>query len=174
MINNESIKEELPNKSTLAITYKKENNTNINSLDADLIKKAKSYTTSGEIDLLIFNICKENKAFLTDLNTFNNYFKNCYEHVKIKPFHMKYIFYKYKSKCFNLNLEDILEYCNSDETLGYFYRDSSYRLLIGTDGKLFKHTHLIFFTEENIKRLINSEHILIDCRSLSDIDNNVL
>ena len=75
---------------------------------------------------------------------------------------MKYIFYKYKPKCFNLNLEDILEYCNSDETLGYFCRDSSYRLLIGPDGKLFKHTHLIFFTEENIKRLINSEHILID------------
>ena len=75
MINNESIKEELPNKSALAINNKKENNTNINSLDADLIKKAKSYTTSGEIDLLIFNICKENKAFLTDLNTFNNHFK---------------------------------------------------------------------------------------------------
>ena len=39
MINNEFIKEELPNKSALAINDKKENNTNVNSLDADLKKK---------------------------------------------------------------------------------------------------------------------------------------
>ena len=55
-----------------------------------------------------------------------------------------------------------MEYFNSDETLGYFCRYSSYRILLGPDGKLFKHIHLLFFTEENIKRIFNSEHILID------------
>ena len=55
---------------------------------------------------------------------------------------MKFIFYKYKSTCFNLNLEDILEYCNSGEILGYFCRDSNNRIiLLGPDGKLFKHTY---------------------------------
>ena len=59
---------------------------------------------------LVFSIYKENKVFLTDLNTFNNHFKKCYAQVKIKPYYIKYIFNKYKSKFFNLNLDEILQF----------------------------------------------------------------
>ena len=34
--------------------------------------------------------------------------------------------------------------------------------IINRDNKLFTHCHIVFFTEENIKRIINAEHLLID------------
>ena len=63
----------------------------------------------------------------------------------------------------NLNLEDLFEYCNSVDKIGLFCRDICQKIIITPDKKAFNHSHIIFFSEENIKRLINSEHILIDC-----------
>ena len=61
-------------------------------------------------------------------------------------------------------LDEIYEYCNYIEGLGYFYRSVSRESLSLLDEKkqIIDHSHLIFFTELSIKRLKISENLLID------------
>ena len=59
-------------------------------------------------------------------------------------------------------LDEIYDYCNYIEGLGYFCRSVSRESLLDEKKQIVDHSHLIFFTELSIKRLIISENLLID------------
>ena len=71
--------------------------------------------------------CLRNKKYLVDLNTFNKKFKKYYKNKKftLKPYHLKYLYQKYNKICNNLNLDNLFEYCNTNNDIGIFYRDIS-------------------------------------------------
>ena len=124
----------------------------------------KNCKDSKELDELIFKECLKNKAFLNNLSTFKKQFKNYYSKKKfiIKPYHLEYIYKKFNTLSNNLNLDNLFEYCNSNDIIGLFCRDISINYIFDSKKKIFKHEHIIFFLEESIKRLIVSEYILID------------
>ena len=64
--------------------------------------------------------------------------------------------------CFPSMLDEIYEYCNYIEGLGYFCRSVSRASILDEKKQIIDHSHLIFFTELSIKRLIISENLLID------------
>ena len=59
-------------------------------------------------------------------------------------------------------LDEIFEYSKNVEDLGYFCRNISKCLLLDNNGEIIEHSHIIFFTEIMIKRIIISENLLID------------
>ena len=59
-------------------------------------------------------------------------------------------------------LDEIFDYCNHVNQLGYFCRNISKCLLLDEKNNIIEHSHIIFFSELNIKRMIISENILID------------
>ena len=59
-------------------------------------------------------------------------------------------------------LDEIFEYSKNVEDLGYFCRNISKCLLLDNNGNIIEHSHIIFFTEIMIKRIIISENLLID------------
>ena len=75
---------------------------------------------------------------------------------------MEYIYKKFNTLSNNLNLDNLFEYCNSNDIIGLFCRDISINYIFDSKKKIFKYEHIIFFLEESIKRLIVSEYILID------------
>ena len=101
---------------------------------------------------------------MNNLSTFKKQFKNYYSEKKfiIKPYHLEYIYKKFNTLSNNLNLDNLFEYCNSNNIIGLFCRDISINYIFDSKKKIFKHEHIIFFLEESIKRLIVSEYILID------------
>ena len=63
----------------------------------------------------------------------------------------------------NMKIENLSEYCNKNEKIGIFCRDIQIKTIFDSNSnKLFTHKHIIFFLEESIKRIIASEHLLID------------
>ena len=134
--------------------------TNLN-LSNDFIKKCLNAETTEEIDKLILDKCKNNKIYLTKLNKFINTFACCYKNRKnVKYYHLKYLFTKYKNECFPESLDEIYNYCNYIQDLGYFCRDVSKKILINSKKEFFTHSHIIFFTDDNLLRLIASENII--------------
>lgn len=100
----------------------------------DFIKYGKAYYLKNKL----------NKYFTVD----NIFFKNAY--------------YRITKKYFTLDLDSIIEYTkriNNDE---YLCRNISVKQLINKEKKLIEHKGIIFFSDFDIKRLINSEHLLID------------
>ena len=108
------------------------------------------------------NFCKDNKNLLTKQKKFIRTFNRLYEKIKIKDNHLKYLFTKYKKIMFPQTLDEIYEYCKNVEDLGYFCRNISKCLLLDNKGNIIEHSHIIFFTELMIKRILTSENLLID------------
>ena len=138
---------------------------NINKEDKiDIEEKLKCCTSISEMDKVILNICKENKTHLSSLKTFQRNFLIYHEKnkIKIKKNHLKYVFNKFKNICFPRMLDEIYEYCKYIEELGYFCRAVSRASILDEKQQIIDHSHLIFFTELSIKRLIISENLLID------------
>ena len=130
----------------------------------DIKEKLKNCTSISEIDKVILNICKENKTHLSSLKNFQRKFLKYYDKnkIKMKKNHLKYVFNKFKKICFPSMLDEIYDYCNYIEGLGYFCRSVSRESLLDEKKQIIDHSHLIFFTELSIKRLIISENLLID------------
>ena len=130
----------------------------------DIKEKLKNCTSISEIDKVILNICKENKTHLSSLKNFQRKFLKYYDKnkIKMKKNHLKYVFNKFKKICFPSTLDEIYDYCNYIEGLGYFCRSVSRESLLDEKKQIIDHSHLIFFTELSIKRLIISENLLID------------
>ena len=127
-----------------------------------ILEKAKKCKTSGEIDKLVLNICKQNKNLLNKQKCFIKNFKPLYAKIKIKDNHLKYLYTKYKKIIFPETLDEIFEYSKNVDELGFFCRNITKCLLIDKKGNIIEHSHLIFFTEIMMKRLLTSENLLID------------
>lgn len=150
------------NESNENIEVEKEDNKDIFLLDNNLVQIASKCNSSGEIDNLILNCCKQNKNILSKQKIFIRTFKHLYKKVKTKDNHLKYLYTKYKRLIFPETLDDLLEYCKNVEDLGYFCRNISKCFLIDKKGNIIEHSHIIFFTEIMIKRLLTAENLLID------------
>ena len=122
------------------------------------------FDNSFEIDQYILEECKKNKKYLSSQSIFLKQFKNLYENnnIIIRDYHLHYLYKKYKDNCFPNTLDQIYDYCNYIENIGFFCRNCAKISLFNKEKKLFKHEHIIFFTDDNIRRIIASEHLLID------------
>ena len=56
---------------------------------------------------------------------------------------------------FPKTLDEIYEYNNFINDLGYFCRNCPIITLCNNENKLFNHKQMIFFTDDNIKRFYN-------------------
>ena len=133
-------------------------------IDTDIKEKAKECTTLNQMDNFVLEICKKKRDILSNLKNFQRTFKKLYDknNIKIKENHFKYIFTKYKKICFPETLDEIYNYSNYFEDIGYFCRSISKSQLLNNKGEIIDHSHIILFTESIMKRLITSENILID------------
>ena len=124
----------------------------------------KKFNNSFEIAQYILGECKKNKSYLSSQSLFIKQFNNSYENnnIIIRDYHLQYLYKKYKDKCFPNTLDQIYGYCNYIENIGFFCRNCTKISLFNKQKKLFNHEHIIFFTDDNIKRIIASEHLLID------------
>ncbi len=97
------------------------------SINKSFINKAKNIKTQNEIDELMLNECKENKIYLSKQSKFIRTFKRFYAEnsIDIKPFHLKYLFNKYKKICYPKTIDEIFEYSKEIKDLGFFCRDIS-------------------------------------------------
>ena len=109
---------------------------------------------------MILNECKLNKKFLNHLTVFQNTFKSLYDsqNIKIKDFHMKYLYNKFEKLCFPDDLDTIFNYCNSFNDVGILRIELNFSYLFNKEKQIFLHKYIIFYTED-IKRLTNSEHL---------------
>ena len=144
------------------IEDEKEDNKEIFILDNNLVQIANKCKSSEEIDILILNYCKQNKNILSKQKIFIRTFKHLYQKVKMKDHHLKYLYTKYKRLIFPETLDELFEYSKNVEDLGYFCRNISKCFLIDKKGNIIEHSHIIFFTEIMIKRLLTAENLLID------------
>ena len=94
-----------------------------------ILEKAKKCKTSGEIDKLVLNICKQNKNLLNKQKSFIRNFTPLYAKIKIKDNHLKYLYTKYKKFIFPESLEEIFEYSKIVDELGFFCRNITKCLL---------------------------------------------
>lgn len=78
-----------------------------------LISKSKKCSSLEDLDKLVLNECKINKKVLESLAFFKKNFEILYikKKFKIKQFHLKYLYNKYKNICFPTTLDNIFEYC---------------------------------------------------------------
>ena len=108
--------------------------------------------------------CKQNKQYLSTNQNFIIAFEDIYKNnnIALKDNHLNYLFKKYRERCFLKNMDEIYEYSNYIEDIGYFCRNCSIVTFCNKENKLFNHKHIIFFTDDNIKRIIASENLLID------------
>ena len=81
--------------------------------------------------------------------------------IKDNPY-LKNTFFKIKKKLFNLNFEEIYEYCKLLKNNENFCRNISIKQIVTNDKKIIENKSMIFFSDFDIKRLIKSEHLLID------------
>ena len=125
------------------------------------------------------NTKKEFSKYLENyLKKYKNIFLTCTEFIKfskkfyysnrlnkkfdIKETMFKNLYYKIKRNLNQLNLEDIFEYAKKLSNGEYFCRYIGYKILISKEKKIIENKSFIFFTDFDIKRLIASEHLLID------------
>ena len=109
-----------------------------------------------------FQNSQNKKELLSKSKIFIRTFEKFYNNIKIKENHLKYIYNKFKKLIFPETLVEIFEYSKNIEKLGYFCRNISKCLLLDNTGNIVEHSHIIFFTEIMIKRIIISENLLID------------
>ena len=104
---------------------KKESLDYYNSINQEFKTLANNIKTQKEMDELILNICKKNKIILTDESKFIKTFKKIYNNynLKIKDYHLKYLFSKYKKMCIPNTMDEIFEYSKDVNDLGLFCRD---------------------------------------------------
>ena len=82
--------------------------------------------------------------------------------IKIKEYHLKYLYSKYKQICFPNTLDDIFSYCNIIDDFGCFWRNICKKTILNTKKELLIHSHIIFYIDGTINKLVASENILID------------
>ena len=94
----------------------------------------------------------------------NEYYinKKLNEKFVIDNIFLKNAYYRITNKYFNLELEGIYDYCNKIKNNQNFCRNISLKQIINKEKKVIDHKAIIFFTDFDIKRLINSEHLLLD------------
>jgi len=116
------------------------------------------------MDELILIECKENKIYLSEQSKFIRTFKKFYveNSIDVKPYHLKYLYNKYKKICYPNTIDEIFKYSKEIKDLGLFCRDISIKNLYNNEKEIFIHKHMIFFCDFSISYLINSNHILID------------
>ena len=76
--------------------------------------------------------------------------------IKIKEYHLKYLYSKYKQIYFPNTLDDIFSYCNIIDDLGYFCRNICKKTILNTKKELLIHSHIIFYTDDTINKLLAS------------------
>ena len=76
--------------------------------------------------------------------------------------YLKNLYYQILKKLYNLTLENLYEYSNKLDNEENFCRNIVIKQLISKDKKIIHHKAIIFFSDFDIKRLIVSEHLLID------------
>ena len=137
------------------------------SIKSENINIEKDYINSRDIkdlDEMVKQECLKNKKYLFNFTIFKKTFNKFYEkkNFTLKPNHLKYIYQKYNKICNNLTIDNLFEYCNTNNDIGIFCRDINITYIFDSKKKIFKHEHIIFFLEESIKRMIVSEYLLID------------
>ena len=128
----------------------------------NIIEKANAMKSSVDIDNLILFLCKSNKKFLESKSQFVYMFNKLYNNIKIKEYHLHFLFEKYKKIYFPSFLDDIFNFCNNIEVIGFFCRSITKKSLKDSENKLFVHSYIIFFTDDILKRIIISEYLLLD------------
>ena len=100
---------------------------------------------------MILNECKLNKKFLNHLTVFQDTFNSLYDsqNIKIKDFHMKYLYNKFEKLCFPDDLDTIFNYCNSFNDVGIFLIELNSSYLFNKEKK-FLHKYIIYFILKKI------------------------
>ena len=88
-------------------------------------------------------------------NNFDDFFK-------INDTFLKNTYYNLLKKLYDLNLENLYEYSKILENGENFCRTIIIKQLISKELKMIEHKAIIFFSDFDIKRLLVSEHLLID------------
>ena len=104
---------------------KEESNFSNNNMIKILKQKLDRCNNAEEIDNLILEECKQNKELIINKYKFQKDFETLYKYknIKIKKYHLLYLYNKFTNICFNLSFEEIPDYCNKNEDLGLFCRD---------------------------------------------------
>ena len=146
------------------IQKKKENSSDDSNETNKKSFKDMHFNSVKELDSYVLEECKQNKEYLSTNQNFIKSFKEIYtnNNLELKENHLNYLYKKYKKYCFPETLDEIYEYSNFINDLGYFCRNCSIITLCNNENKLFNHKQMIFFTDDNIKRIIASENLLID------------
>ena len=162
--NSSSYKSDNSENSCKSYSSNKENNEAKNQSTKNIENDFMNCRDVKDLDEMVKQECIRNKKYLVDLNTFSKKFKKYYDQKKfnLKPYHLKYLYQKYNKTCNNLNLDNLFEYCNTNNDIGIYCRDISLTYIFDSNKKIFKHEHIIFFIEESIKRMIISEYLLLD------------
>ena len=111
---------------------------------------------------------KNNKELNLECKDFIKYAKNIYnnnkyfKYFKIDDIFLRNTFYKIKKKLYKTDIENLYEYSKELNNRENFYRYITVKQLISRDYKKIEHKAIIFFSDFDIKRLIASEHLLID------------
>ena len=76
-------------------------------MDNNIIDKANKCSKASEIDMIIFNVCKNNKELLSKSKIFSRTFKKLYNKITLKENHLKYIYNKFNKMIFLETLDEI-------------------------------------------------------------------
>ena len=88
----------------------------------NIIEKANAMRSSVDIDNLILSLCKINKKLLESKSQYVYLFNKLYNSIKIKEYHLHYLFEKYKKICIQSCLNDIFDYYNNIEDISFFVK----------------------------------------------------
>ena len=119
---------------------------------------------------LLESYLRNNQKFNVQCRDFIKYGKLLYhknkdnldDFFKINDTFLKNTYYNLLKKLYDLNLDNLYEYSKILENGENFCRTIIIKQLISKQLKLIEHKAIIFFTDFDIKRLIVSEHLLID------------
>ena len=97
------------------------------------------------------------------INYGNDYIKDIIiENYEIKPSYFKNLYYKLYQTIFPSNSEEIYNYSLKLNNGEDFCRSIIISTIITREKKKFEHKHILFFSDYDIRRLIASNHVLID------------
>ena len=143
------------------------NNINIKTINNDEITKD-DITDKKDFHKYLEKYMKNNKELNLECKDFIKYAKNFYnnnkyfKYFKIDDIFLRNTFYKIKKKLFKTDIENLYEYSKELNNGENFCRYITVKQLISRDYKKIEHKAIIFFSDFDIKRLIASEHLLID------------
>lgn len=112
-----------------------------------LNKKDNEINNQKDIDDLILNECKKDKKILSVQSAFIKNFKKLYKDskIKVKEYHLQYLYRKYKKLYFPQTMDEIFEYSKDIDDLGLFCRDIAIKIIYNKNKELFTHRHMIFY-----------------------------